>query len=341
MNKAFLGAICCFCFALSLHAQSPSLRAQSPQEKGLQSISRTSAEAIVGFLADDELQGREAGMHGSRIAARYLASCLKETGIAPLEKDNYYQPFAAYASERQKRGRWQINPDSIAALKQSVHRVLQMNNVLGFIPGQRTDEYVIVGAHFDHLGVDETLANDPIYNGADDNASGVSAVLQIARAFIATGQKPLRNVIFAFWDGEEKGLLGSKHFAQTFPNIDQVKGYLNFDMIGRNNKPEQPQHVVYFYTERCPAFGNWLKEDIKKYGLQLEPDYRPWDKPTGGSDNASFALHDIPIIWYHTDGHPDYHQPTDHADRLNWEKVTEITKASFLNVWNLANENNY
>ena len=77
MYKAVLGAICCLSFALSLHAQ-------SPQEKGLQSISRTSAKAIVGFLADDELQGREAGMHGSRLAARYLASCLKEAGIAPL-----------------------------------------------------------------------------------------------------------------------------------------------------------------------------------------------------------------------------------------------------------------
>ena len=91
MYKAVLGAICCLSFALSLHAQ-------SPQEKGLQSISRTSAKAIVGFLADDELQGREAGMHGSRLAARYLASCLKEAGIAPLEKDNYYQPFEAYLS---------------------------------------------------------------------------------------------------------------------------------------------------------------------------------------------------------------------------------------------------
>ncbi len=198
MYKAILGAICYLSFALSLHAQ-------SPQEKGLQGISRTSAEAIVSFLADDELQGREAGMHGSRIAARYLASCLKEAGIAPLEKDSYYQPFEAYNKERQQRGRWQVHPDSIAILKRGVHRSLQMNNVLGTIPGERPDEYVIVGAHFDHLGTDETLTNDRIYNGADDNASGVSAVLQIARAFLTTGQKPLRTVIFAFWDGEENG----------------------------------------------------------------------------------------------------------------------------------------
>lgn len=334
MYKAFLGTICSLFLTLSLSAQ-------TPREKGLQSINRASAEAIVGFLADDELQGREAGMHGSRVAARYLVSCLKEAGIAPLNKDSYYQPFEACSKERQQRGRWHVHPDSVASLKQGTYRSLQMDNVLAFIPGERADEYVIVGAHFDHLGMDETLANDRIYNGADDNASGVSAVLQIARAFAVSGQKPLRNVIFAFWDGEEKGLLGSKYFVQTCPFIDQVKGYLNFDMIGRNNKPEQPRHVVYFYTAAHPAFGDWLKRDIAQYDLQLQPDYRAWDRPVGGSDNASFALRDIPIIWYHTDGHPDYHQPSDHAGRLNWEKVVEITKASFLNAWSLANESNY
>ena len=216
-----------------------------------------------------------------------------------------------------------------------------MDNVLAYIPGKRSDEYVIVGAHFDHLGVDETLADDKIYNGADDNASGVSAVLQIARAFALSGEKPLRNVIFAFWDGEEKGLLGSKHFVQHCPFLKQIKGYLNFDMIGRNNKPEQPQHVVYFYTAAPSCLRRMLKRDITRYGLQLQPDYRPWDNPVGGSDNASFARSGIPVIWYHTDGHPDYHQPSDHAALLNWEKVVEITKASFLNVWNLANESNY
>jgi hypothetical protein len=334
MHKVFLGTACFLFSALSLHAQ-------SPLEKGLQSINRTSAEAIVEFLADDELQGREAGMHGSRVAARYIVSCLKEAGIRPLDKNGYYQPFEAYAKERQQRGRWQVHPDSVAVLKQGTHRSLKMDNVLAYIPGKRNDEYVIVGAHFDHLGVDETLADDKIYNGADDNASGVSAVLQIARAFALSGEKPLRNVIFAFWDGEEKGLLGSKHFVQHCPFLKQIKGYLNFDMIGRNNKPEQPQHVVYFYTAAHPAFGEWLKQDITRYGLQLQPDYRPWDNPVGGSDNASFARSGIPVIWYHTDGHPDYHQPSDHAALLNWEKVVEITKASFLNVWNLANESNY
>lgn len=314
--------------------------AQSPIERALNTINRSSAEATINFLASDELQWREAGFHGSRVTSEYIVSLLQWMGVSPLA-DSYFQPFDAYRKERQKKGRLEVHPDSIAKLKQEVHQKLTMRNVLGMIPGKNTKEYVIVGAHFDHLGIDPVLDGDQIYNGADDNASGVSAVLQIARAFLASGQQPERNVIFAFWDGEEKGLLGSKYFVQTCPFLSQIKGYLNFDMIGRNNKPQQPKQVVYFYTAAHPVFGDWLKEDIRKYGLQLEPDYRAWENPIGGSDNGSFAKVGIPIIWYHTDGHPDYHQPSDHADRLNWDKVVEITKASFLNMWKMANEKSF
>ena len=314
--------------------------AQSPIERALNTINRSSAEATINFLASDELQGREAGVHGSRVTSEYIVSLLQWMGVSPLA-DSYFQPFDAYRKERQKKGRLEVHPDSIAKLKQEVHQKLSMRNVLGMIPGKNTKEYVIVGAHFDHLGIDPVLDGDQIYNGADDNASGVSAVLQIARAFLASGQQPERNVIFAFWDGEEKGLLGSKYFVQTCPFLSQIKGYLNFDMIGRNNKPQQPKQAVYFYTAVHPVFGDWLKEDIRKYGLQLEPDYRAWENPIGGSDNGSFAKVGIPIIWYHTDGHPDYHQPSDHADRLNWDKVVEITKASFLNMWKMANEKSF
>ena len=314
--------------------------AQFPIERALNTINRSSAEATINFLASDELQGREAGFHGSRVTSEYIVSLLQWMGVSPLA-DSYFQLFDAYRKERQKKGRLEVHPDSIAKLKQEVHQKLSMRNVLGMIPGKNTKEYVIVGAHFDHLGIDPALDGDQIYNGADDNASGVSAVLQIARAFLASGQQPERNVIFAFWDGEEKGLLGSKYFVQTCPFLSQIKGYLNFDMIGRNNKPQQPKQVVYFYTAAHPVFGDWLKEDIRKYGLQLEPDYRAWKNPIGGSDNGSFAKVGIPIIWYHTDGHPDYHQPSDHADRLNWDKIVEITKASFLNMWKMANEKSF
>ena len=290
---------------------STTLWAQSPIEKGLNVINKENAEAYIGFLASDELEGREAGFQGGRIAAEYIVSNLKTMGIAPLN-DSYYQPFEAYNKERQKRGRFQVHPDSIAQLKQGVHQKLSLRTILGKIEGKNPNEYVIIGAHYDHLGFDPMLEGDQIYNGADDNASGVSAVLQVAKAFLASGQQPERTVIFAFWD-----------------------------MIGRNSNESVPEQVDYFYTEANKAFGDWLKNDIKKYGLNLKPIYHAWDKPVGGSDNGSFAKREIPIIWYHTNGHPDYHMPSDHTEKLNWEKVVDITKASFLNMWNLANEKKY
>ena len=333
MNKLTLGL-------LSL-ALSTSVWAESPEKKGLETINRASAEAHIGFLASDELQGREAGYLSGRIAGQYIVAYLKTLGLQPLYGDSFFQPFEAYRKERQRKARYQVHPDSIALLKKEVHQKLSLRNVLAKIEGKNPNEYVIVGAHYDHLGLDPLLDGDQIYNGADDNASGVAAVLQIARAFLATGVQPERTVIFAFWDGEEKGLLGSEYFVQSCSFVKQIKGYLNFDMIGRNNDESRPRHVVYFYTEAHPVFGDWLKNDIKEYGLKLEPNYRPWDRPVGGSDNASFAERDIPVIWYHTDGHPDYHLPSDHADRINWEKTVDITKASFLNMWNLVNEEKY
>ena len=291
MKKYLFLAAMVFMGVAQLDAATPKKKDKvTPEAKGVASINRATAEAHVEFLACDELEGREAGWKGGRIAGNYIISCLKQMGLQPLFEDGYVQPFEACHAERQKRGqRWQVHPDSIAKLKEGVHQSLDMRNILAKIDGKNPNEIVIIGAHYDHLGYDPMLKGDQIYNGADDNASGVQAVLQVARAFLATGVQPERTVIFAFWDGEEKGLLGSKHFALAYPEIGKVKGYLNYDMIGRNNNEANPKHVVYFYTEAYPMFGEWLKNDIVTYGLELDPNYRPWDKPVGGSDNGTFA----------------------------------------------------
>ena len=332
--KLFAAILFMTAFCVVAHAAKP--KKELPEKKGVESINRATAEAHIGFLASDNLQGREASEQGGRIAGDYIISMLKQIGLKPLFND-YVQPFDVYRAERQKKGQYQLHPDSIAILKKGPHQKLPMRNILAKIDGVNPNEIVIIGAHYDHLGIDKNLVGDNIYNGADDNASGVSAVLQVAKAFVATGVRPQKTVIFAFWDGEEKGLLGSSYFTMTYPKLDKVKGYLNYDMIGRNNNENQPKHVVYFYTASKPIFGEWLKKDIETYRLQLEPDYRAWDNPIGGSDNGSFAKVGIPIIWYHTDGHPDYHLPGDQAEKINYNKVVDITKASFLNMWNLAN----
>lgn len=308
--------------------------------KDLNRINKQNAEAIIGFLASDAVEGRKTGSTGGNIAAEYIVSKLKEIGVQPLS-DHYFQHFEAVQSLK-KNSRWHSVADSVQSVKsKGIHRTLKMKNILGMIPGKLKDESVIVGAHYDHLGMDKNLSGDQIFNGADDNASGVSAVLQIAKAMSEHGKQPLRTIIFAFWDGEEKGLLGSKNFVSTSPQIKNVKSYLNFDMIGRNNNEEKPNHVVFFYTAKHPDFEKWLRDDIKKHRLILEPDYRSWENPVGGSDNGSFAQAGIPILWYHTDGHPDYHQPSDIPQKINWDKLIDITKAAYLNVWKMANEANY
>ena len=279
-------------------------------ERGYRTILSSDARVFVETLASDSLQGRDAGEEGGRMAAEYIVSLLGEWSIGPLADDGYLQPFVVNGCE--------------------------MNNILAVIPG-KSDEYVIVGAHYDHVGIGVAIDGDSCYNGADDNASGVSAVLQVARAVKNVGTAPERGIIFAFWDGEEMGLLGSRHFVENCAFLSQVSAYMNFDMIGRGPL-DNPKHLTYFYTASHPVFGDWLKDDMAVYGFSFIPDYRAWDNPIGGSDNAYFAKNGIPIVWYHTEGHPDYHLPSDTADKIDYEKMTDITRAAFLCTWRLANE---
>jgi len=300
------------------------LFAQSAKDKGLASINKEDAERYIYILADDSLEGRKAGEPGGLKAAEYIRGELKSIGIKPWKKD-YFQPFKS------------------ASFRSTTN---EMRNVLGYIPGKNANEVVIVGAHYDHLGIRKTpVDNDSIYNGADDNASGVAAVLQIAKAFMASEQKPERTVIFALWDGEEMGLLGSFHFVEDYyENIPipltaapEIKSYINCDMIGRD-KDGDTKHVITYYSSEKPIFETWISDDIDNYGLNLEPEFRSMDNQNGGSDHMPFMMKGVPIMFYHTDLHKDYHKLTDHADKINYDKVTEIAKAVFLNLWSMANE---
>ena len=279
-------------------------------ERGYRTIQDVDARAIVEILASDSLQGRKAGEEGGLMAAEYITAMLGEWGVEPLGDQGFLQPFTIGGCA--------------------------MNNILAVIPG-KSKECVIVGAHYDHVGIDTTIVGDNCFNGADDNASGVSAVLQIARAVKKMRKTPERSIIFAFWDGEEKGLLGSKYFVENCSFLSDVSAYMNFDMIGRG-PVDKPKHLTYFYTASHPAFGDWLKEDMSVRAFSFIPDYRAWERPTDGSDNAYFAKNGIPIVWYHTEGHPDYHRPSDTADKIDYEKMIDITRAAFLCVWRLANE---
>jgi hypothetical protein len=333
------------------------LSAFADDRTALTVINKQTVEAHISFLASDALEGREAGKRGGYIAAEYIKTILQASGIKPFYND-FFQPFEAY-SKAEKRGlespnTYSVNPDSIAKYKreQFYHR-LKLQNVVGYIEGEKTDEYVVIGAHYDHVGIDETLVGDQIFNGADDNASSVAALLQIAKASVESGQKPLRSIIFAFWDGEEVNYLGSEYFIENFKPHLAIKAYINLDMIGREGLmpvvyPEfailQPteentasgKQFHLLYTEELSSVNSKLLFDIKANKLGVEPKSGVLGHPSRGSDFFPFSQRKIPFLWFFTGLHPEYHTPADEVERLDLDKVTEITKAVYISLWHLA-----
>ena len=305
--------------------------AQSPLERGYNCINEHVAREVVSYLSSDSLQGRDAGTAGGRMAADFVSSFLKDCGLIVIE-----QSFVAVKNENN----WITEADTnIQEFINIGKEVRTLKNIIALIPGIE-EGVVVIGAHYDHLGVDTTLSGDNCFNGADDNASGVSAVLQIAKAVKASGERPRRSILFALWDGEEKGVLGSRYFVKKFPYMNYVVAYMNFDMIGRGPE-EKPLHLSYLYTAANPLFGDWLRADMKQYKFALEPFYNASENLLGGSDNVPFARAGVPIVWYHTEGHPDYHRPSDTADKINYPKLTDITRVAYLCAWRLANELSY
>ena len=312
------------------------VNAQKFPSKALASVNEERARNIVGFLADDLLEGRDAGKRGGALAANYIVSLLQEWGVQPLMESGYYQPFQAVRNGNN----WLTEADrDLSQLVADGCEARELRNILAVIPGNEPG-IVVVGAHYDHLGIDASLKGDSCFNGADDNASGVSAVLQIARAIKMSGKQPCRTIVFALWDGEEKGLLGSSYFVKKCSFLSDISAYMNFDMVGRG-PVENPMHLSYMYTAANPLFGEWLREDVKEHGLCVVPAYKASESLVGGSDNTPFARKGIPIVWYHTEGHPDYHQVSDSADKVDYRKLTDISRAACLCVWRLANVRNY
>lgn len=213
--------------------------------------------------------------------------------------------------------------------------LIECRNVIGMIEGEIKDEFIIAGAHYDHLGEYDGY----IWNGADDNATGTIGVVALAKAFAQAGVKPRRTILFAAWTAEERGLHGSTHFVNSFQNPERIKYYLNYDMIGRDPDPNNPtMNTAFIYTEANKELEEMTSDANESQNLDLNIRYAPVARPVQGSDQAPFARKEIPIMWYHTGGHDDYHGPFDHADKINYTKMTAIVKASFSVLWQLANE---
>jgi acetylornithine deacetylase/succinyl-diaminopimelate desuccinylase-like protein len=351
----YLRMTVCIClFSSTVYAAEAKDRPSS--HPGLEIISKQTLEASLSFLASDALEGREAGKTGGRVAAEYIRAELKEAGIKPFF-ETCFQPFEAFAPAREKNGDFHVHPDSIARYKaMKAFRRLSLQNVIGYIEGERKEEYVIIGAHYDHVGVDDLLVGDRIYNGADDNAASVAALLQIARAFAAGDKKPLRNIVFAFWDGEEVNYLGSEYFVENFENTGAIRAYINLDMISRagfmpilypafkipevteeNTAAGNQFHLLY--TEELADAGEHVLKTIRRHKLNLEPKPAVIAPQSRGTDCLPFSLRGVPVMWFFTGLHPDYHTPDDETERVDLDKLVEITKAVFLISSHLGTDN--
>jgi Zn-dependent M28 family amino/carboxypeptidase len=224
---------------------------------------------------------------------------------------------------------------------------LTAENVLGLIEGtDLKDEYIIITAHYDHIGAD----GKEVYNGADDDGSGTVALLEIAEAFMkakSEGNGPRRSVLIMPVSGEEKGLLGSKYYTDhpVFP-LEKTVCDLNIDMIGRldDKHKDNPNYVYLIGSDKLSSELHKISEEANDKYSNLQLDYtfnRPEDPNRFyyRSDHYNFAKNNIPVIFYFNGTHEDYHKPTDTVDKINFEKMEKITRLVFYTAWELANRN--
>ncbi|RLD59138.1 MAG: hypothetical protein DRI97_01725 [Bacteroidetes bacterium] len=241
----------------------------------------------------------------------------------------------------QEKVKSSLKPDSKALAGKKLRvkttvdsKLIRARNVVGVLPGKDTTEIIVVGGHYDHLGIHDGW----IWNGADDNGSGTVGVMSIARACKATGEKPEKTIVFCAWTGEEKGLLGSRYFADHPYNDAKMILNLNYDMISRDNTNDSLGNMCSMnYTKAYSVLEDLTNNNIEEYDLDLDVAFRPAARPRGGSDHSSFSAKDIPIMYFMAGFPPEYHQPDDHLKLINWEKMTNIIKIGYLNIWDLAN----
>jgi hypothetical protein len=273
------------------------------------SITREELKQHVDVLADDTLEGREAGSRGGRAAGNYLLKVFESKGLSPVgDSGTYFQSFGGAS-----------------------------RNILGLLPGsdpQLAQQVILIGAHYDHVGYGRASNSygptGYIHNGADDNASGVAGLLEVVDAIKQMPQAPKRSILFACWDGEEQGLLGSRHWVgRPTVALSRVALAINLDMIGRmqNSTLEILGTRTAHGLRRLASEANVEASTVLDFDWKLKPD----------SDHWPFYERRIPFLMFHTGLHGDYHRPSDDAHRINHAGLAETTKIIFHLLADLAN----
>ena len=285
--------IICFLFLFSFQ-----LNAQNIEVENLQKH--------IYFLADDKMKGRGTGSKQNLKASKYIAKEFKKIGLEPLGTEGFYQNFTAKVKRI-------VVKDSIRSAR----------NVIGFLDN-KAEKTVVIGAHYDHIGEGKqgsSLAENSygiIHNGADDNASGIAGLLELARIYATNNTVESVNFLFIAFGAEELGLVGSRYFVNNpTMNLNSIHWMLNMDMIGRFN-PENGVSIIGYGTS--PEFEIIHEKLNKNLFIKHYTGY----EGRGGSDQTSFYEKDIPVLFFHTGGHPDYHRPTDDADKIDYSSLKQI-----------------
>ena len=318
-------------FSINAYSQIPKAK------KFAKTITAADLKEHLYIYASDEFEGRNTGEEGQKKAVEYLRNFYIENNIEAGDPDKDYFQKMKLNITRGDEGE------------------VDTENVIAIIKGpENPDEYVILTAHLDHVGYGRTGSRagrnvNKIHNGADDDGSGTVAVLEIAQAFKKASEKgkgPKRSVIFLHVTGEEKGLLGSKYYSDNpiYP-LENTVVNLNLDMIGRIDPTRKKKNRDYIYiigSDHDSQDLHSVSEQTNNETVNLDLDYRYNDKDDPNrfyyrSDHYNFAKYGIPIIFYFSGTHEDYHMPTDDPDKIEYDLLELRSKLIFYTAWNIAN----
>ncbi len=265
---------------------------------------------------------------------------------APLVVMNTDMTMAIYPDIEEKDSPATIDTELKFQLK-SANLSVKTENVVAYLKGsEKPDEYIIISSHLDHIGI---TADGKINNGADDDGSGTVAMLEIAQAFkkaADAGNGPKRSLVFLHVTGEEKGLLGSQYYTDIDPifPMSQTVSNLNIDMIGRiDPKRSGDRNYIYLIgSDKLSSELHTISEEVNRKYTNLELDYTYNDENDPNrfyyrSDHYNFAKNNVPIIFYFSGTHEDYHRPGDTPDKINYDLLRHRTQLIFYTAWELVN----
>ena len=275
-------------------------------------------ETDVAYLADDKLEGRQTGTEGEVKAAEFIASRFEKMGLEPKGTDGFLQSFSFKPkTDPHKEVEFTTNEDG----------TISGRNVLGFI-NNNAEKTIVIGAHYDHLGYGGEGSlyrgdEKAIHNGADDNASGVAILLDLAARIKTNATNTLNNnnYLFMAFSGEEMGLLGSNYFVKNATvDTKNINYMINMDMVGRLKADST---LAVYGTGTSPMFKQVIQAHNDHFRIVEN------ESGVGPSDHTSFYLADIPVLHFFTGQHEDYHKPSDDSDKLNYQGMKLISDYIF------------